>query len=92
MSTDYSPSDVPPTETVPSRAVRWLTKGVWGIGLASFPADVGHEIPYCSIRQLRDYHARWSLYYLRIDRRTGRRSCGTGPICREGLGGQPSTA
>ena len=45
MSTDSSPSDVPPTETVPSRAVRWLTKGVWGIGIASFLADVGHEIP-----------------------------------------------
>jgi MFS family permease len=23
----------------------WLTKGVWGIGLASFLADVGHEVP-----------------------------------------------
>jgi len=24
---------------------RWLTPGVWGIGLASFLADVGHEVP-----------------------------------------------
>lgn len=23
----------------------WLTKGMWGIGLASFLADVGHEVP-----------------------------------------------
>ena len=23
----------------------WLTKGVWGIGLASFLADAGHEVP-----------------------------------------------
>jgi MFS family permease len=24
---------------------KWLTPGVWGIGLASFLADVGHEVP-----------------------------------------------
>ncbi|MBE3568302.1 MAG: MFS transporter [Thermogemmatispora sp.] len=24
---------------------RWLTPGVWGIGLASFLADLGHEVP-----------------------------------------------
>jgi MFS family permease len=24
---------------------KWLTSGVWGIGLASFLADVGHEVP-----------------------------------------------
>jgi hypothetical protein len=24
---------------------RWLTPGVWGIGLASFLADPGHEVP-----------------------------------------------
>ena len=23
----------------------WLTKGVWGIGLASFLSDIGHEVP-----------------------------------------------
>ena len=27
------------------RKVPWLTPGVWGIGLASFLADVGHEVP-----------------------------------------------
>lgn len=27
------------------RKVQWLTPGVWGIGLASFLADVGHEVP-----------------------------------------------
>ncbi len=25
--------------------VRWLTPGVWGIGLASFLSDAGHEVP-----------------------------------------------
>lgn len=29
----------------PPRSSRWLTKGVWGIGLASFLADMGHEVP-----------------------------------------------
>ena len=29
----------------PVQEKRWLTSGVWGIGLASFLADVGHEVP-----------------------------------------------
>jgi MFS family permease len=45
MSTGHSPPVVTSDEPVPPRAVRWLTKGVWGIGLASFLADVGHEVP-----------------------------------------------
>lgn len=32
------------TEASP-RPAHWLTIGVWGIGLASFLADVGHEVP-----------------------------------------------
>jgi hypothetical protein len=35
VSNDASTSDKP----------KWLTPGVWGIGLASFLADVGHEVP-----------------------------------------------
>lgn len=34
----------PITLTTKSRA-RWLTPGVWGIGLASFLSDAGHEVP-----------------------------------------------
>lgn len=33
------------SSTLSSRSPHWLTKGVWGIGLASFLADVGHEVP-----------------------------------------------
>ncbi len=36
---------------------QWLTKGVWGIGLASFLADVGHDSPYRLVRQSRDHPA-----------------------------------
>ena len=38
----------PPTETSGTDIEdkpKWLTPGVWGIGLASFLADVGHEVP-----------------------------------------------
>ena len=45
MSRDHSSLGVPPEKPIPPRAVRWLTQGVWGIGLASFLADVGHEVP-----------------------------------------------
>ncbi len=45
MPTDHFPLDGSSDEPVPPRAVRWLTKGVWGIGLASFLADMGHEVP-----------------------------------------------
>lgn len=35
-----------PVETSASpSSPRWFTKGVWGIGMASFLADVGHEVP-----------------------------------------------
>ncbi len=40
-----TPSAVVRTEPIPPGVPRWLTKGVWGIGLASFLADVGHEVP-----------------------------------------------
>lgn len=33
------------SETAPTSQPRWFTPGVRGIGLASFLADVGHEIP-----------------------------------------------
>lgn len=33
------------SETTQADKRTWLTPGVWGIGLASFLADVGHEIP-----------------------------------------------
>lgn len=33
------------TSATPEIKGKWLTSGVWGIGLASFLADVGHEIP-----------------------------------------------
>jgi hypothetical protein len=42
MSLDKTRLEV--TESSP-RPRHWLTKGVWGIGLASFLADVGHEVP-----------------------------------------------
>ncbi len=53
MATDPAPgstqADTPlgevQTEPIPPGAPRWLTKGVWGIGFASFLADVGHEVP-----------------------------------------------
>ncbi|MBA2395569.1 MAG: MFS transporter [Ktedonobacteraceae bacterium] len=38
----------PPTisnDTTMQGKPKWLTAGVWGIGLASFLADVGHEVP-----------------------------------------------
>jgi hypothetical protein len=45
MSNDHDEQLVdfssPPTQ----KKVPWLTPGVWGIGLASFLADVGHEVP-----------------------------------------------
>jgi hypothetical protein len=41
------PVDTGMHEAVTRREVlpKWLTPGVWGIGLASFLADVGHEVP-----------------------------------------------
>ena len=42
MSLDKTRLEV--TESSP-RPRCWLTKGVWCIGLASFLADVGHEVP-----------------------------------------------
>lgn len=33
------------SSATPEIKKKWLTPGVWGIGLASFLADVGHEIP-----------------------------------------------
>jgi MFS family permease len=33
------------TSPTTQKKVLWLTSGVWGIGLASFLADVGHEVP-----------------------------------------------
>ena len=36
---------VPPTISHEHEKPKWLTPGVWGIGLASFLADVGHEVP-----------------------------------------------
>src|SRR5258708_33978197 len=45
MPTDQTqPGEAPASPSSP-HAARWLTKGVWGIGLASFLADVGHEVP-----------------------------------------------
>lgn len=39
-------TQVQPGERSMSEPARsWLTKGVWGIGLTSFLADVGHEVP-----------------------------------------------
>jgi len=39
-------TQVQPEERAPNTPARpWLTRGVWGIGLASFLADVGHEVP-----------------------------------------------
>lgn len=35
----------PTPETAPTEQPRWFTPGVRGIGLASFLADVGHEVP-----------------------------------------------
>ncbi len=35
----------PPSETTRDEVPKWLTAGVRGIGLASFLADVGHEVP-----------------------------------------------
>lgn len=32
-------------EIMPTPPVRWLTRGVGGIGLASFLSDLGHEVP-----------------------------------------------
>src|SRR5260221_2737025 len=45
MPTDQTQPGEAPASTASSNAARWLTKGVWGIGLASFLADVGHEVP-----------------------------------------------
>src|SRR5258708_34147893 len=45
MTTDQTqPGEAQASPSSP-HAARWLTKGVWGIGLASFLADVGHEVP-----------------------------------------------
>src|SRR5260221_12710875 len=45
MPTDQTqPGEAPASPSSP-HAARWLTKGVGGIGLASFLADVGHEVP-----------------------------------------------
>lgn len=41
---ETQPSEASPLLSSP-HSPRWLTKGVWGIGLASFLADVGHEVP-----------------------------------------------
>jgi len=40
-----TPSAEVRTAPIPANVPHWLTKGVWGIGFASFLADVGHEIP-----------------------------------------------
>ncbi len=45
MSTPARHEPSPAAEPDPQIARSWLTPGVWGIGIASFLADVGHEIP-----------------------------------------------
>lgn len=46
MATDHLPPEKAPEDVSSTpRSLHWLTKGVWGIGLASFLADVGHEVP-----------------------------------------------
>jgi len=42
-----NPNEQPTDSTSATHKIKrkWLTPGVWGIGLASFFADVGHEVP-----------------------------------------------
>ncbi len=70
MPTDQTqPGEAPASPSSP-HAARWLTKGVWGIGLASFLADVGHEVPTALFGQFRDNYARSPCCGPWPDRRT----------------------
>lgn len=45
MSNSPNVQSTDSTSATPEIKRKWLTPGVWGIGLASFLADVGHEVP-----------------------------------------------
>ncbi len=45
MSSNPNENPAGSTSTTNQVKGKWLTPGVWGIGLASFLADVGHEVP-----------------------------------------------
>ena len=45
MSSNLNEQHADSTSSTTQKKVPWLTPVVWGIGLASFLADVGHEVP-----------------------------------------------
>jgi hypothetical protein len=56
--TDKPVADVAPSSTGGQNgAVRWFSRAVGGIGLASFLSDVRHEVPRVAAAHVLDAHA-----------------------------------